>query len=70
MNADTLVLRKEGHWFVVGAPPERSARQALVLSLLEHAEQRAFDIELGEVDRLALDLGWQVDWRRGYLGAA
>ena len=70
MHADTMVLRKDGHWFVVGAPPDRESRLSLVLSLLEHAEHRVFEVELREVDRLAADLGWTLDFRRGFLGAA
>ena len=70
MASETLVLRKQDHWFVIGVPPERDRRQAIILSLLEHAEQRSFDVELRDVDNLAKELGWTLDCRRGFLGAA
>ncbi len=69
--ADTIVMRKDAHWFIVGAPPERAAQRALVLSLLEYAEQRSFDVaDLADVDDLAKGLGWTLDWRRGFIRAA
>ena len=68
--ADTIVLRKKSLWFVVSAPAERDARSALVLSLLEHAESRSFDVDLGEVEPLAKNLGWTLDTCRGFISAA
>ena len=69
--ADTLVLRKKTLWFVLSAPAERDARNALVLSLLEHAENRSFDVaDPADVEPLARDLGWTLDTRRGFIGAA
>lgn len=68
--SDTIVLRKKAHWFIVGAPNERDARSALVLSLLEYAEKRSFDVALDDVESLARDLGWTLDQRRGFIGAA
>ena len=70
MQTDTLVLRKEGHWFVLGAPPERNRRQEMILSLLQVAESRSFDVDLDQVDDLARSLGWTTAIRRGNLGAA
>lgn len=68
--ADSLVLRKGAHWFVVDAAPGRNDRRAMVLSLIRHAEQRDFDIPLDQVEGLVRTLGWTLECRRGFLRAA
>ena len=60
MSGKTLVLRKAGHWYVVNSG--RGDERELLLALLEHAEQKVYDISPEEVHRLLAELGWKLEY--------
>lgn len=59
MNERTIVLRKGGHWYVVNSR-EGDEREVL-LTLLEHAENRRYAIDRDDVVRLIHELGWELE---------
>lgn len=59
MNERTIVLRKRGHWYVVNSR-SGDEREAL-LTLLEHAENRRYEIGRDDVIELIRELGWELE---------
>ncbi len=59
MSDKTMVLRKEGHWYVINS--QNGDEREILLTLLEYAEQRKYDIARGEVVDLIGQLGWQLE---------
>ena len=59
MNSKTIVLRKDDHWYVINslAGNERE----ILLTVLEYAERRSYNIRKDEVLALASQLGYEID---------
>ena len=60
MSGKTLVLRKAGHWYVMNSG--RGDERELLLALLEHAEQKVYNVCPEEVYCLLAKLGWKVEY--------
>ena len=57
---ETLVLRKDAHWFVLEAPA-RAERDQMVLDLLALAEARDFTgVPPSNIQPFAESLGWEL----------
>ena len=68
MREKTLVLRKNGHWYVMNS--SAGDEREIILALMEYSEQEHFDIEPEEVDSLMEQLGWRLEVYIAGLGAA
>ncbi len=68
MRDKTLVLRKEGHWYVLNS--RTGDEREIILTLMEYAEQQTYDISTGEVYALMDKLGWKLEVYIPGLGAA
>ena len=69
MNYDkTIVLRKNGHWYVLNS--RTGNEREIILALMEYAEQEHFEIEIDEVYSLMEQLGWKLEVYIPGLGAA
>lgn len=68
MHDKTIVLRKNGHWYVLNS--STGDEREIILALMEYAEQERFDIEPEEVYSLMEQLGWRLEVYIPGLGAA
>ena len=68
MREKTLVLRKNGHWYVLNS--NKGDEREILLALMEYAEEEHFDIEAGEVYSLMEQLGYRLEVYIPGLGAA
>ncbi len=68
MFEKTIVLRKNGHWYVLNS--RTGDEREIILALMEYAEQETYDIELAEVYSLMEQLGWKLEVYIPGLGAA
>ena len=68
MLEKTIVLRKNGHWYVINS--QAGDEKEILLALIEYSEQKKYDIEMTEVNELAEQLGWKVETFIPGLGAA
>ncbi len=64
----TIVLRKNGHWYVLNS--STGNEREIILALMEYAEQKQYEIELDEVYSLMEQLGWKLEVYIPGLGAA
>ncbi len=68
MNEKTIVLRKNGHWYVLNS--ETGDEKEIILALMEYAEKEQYGIEPNEVYSLMEQLGWKLEVYIPGLGAA
>ncbi len=68
MNEKTIVLRKNGHWYVLNS--ETGDEKEIILALMEYAEKEQYGIEANEVYSLMEQLGWKMEVYIPGLGAA
>ncbi len=68
MRDKTLVLRKQGHWYVLNS--RTGDEKEIILALMEYAEQRTYDISRDDVYALMDKLGWKLEVYIPGLGAA
>lgn len=68
MPDKTIVLRKNGHWYVLNSG--NGDEKEIILALLEYVEQQKYDISPREVDSLIDQLGWKLEVYIPGLGAA
>lgn len=68
MNEKTIVLRKNGHWYVLNS--ETGDEKEIILALMEYAEKEQYGIEANEVYSLMKQLGWKMEVYIPGLGAA
>ena len=68
MYDKTIVLRKNGHWYVLNS--RTGDEREIILALMEYAEQEKYDIQPGEVYDLMEQLGWKLEVYIPGLGAA
>ncbi len=68
MNDKTLVLRKQGHWYVLNS--RTGDEREILLALMEYAEQETYGVSLDEVYGLMERLGWRLETYIPGLGAA
>ena len=60
VESETLVLRKDAHWFVLEAPA-RAERGKMVLDLIALAEDRRFDdVPPADLQPFVASLGWEL----------
>lgn len=64
----TIVLRKNGHWYVLNS--RDGNEREIILALMEYAEQEHYDIQPEEVYALMDQLGWKLEVYIPGLGAA
>ena len=58
-ETETLVLRKDAHWFVLEAP-DRAKRGRMILDLIQWAENRLLgDMPSGDIQPFVEALGWE-----------
>ena len=58
MRDKTMVLRKNGHWYVLNSAS--GDEREIILALLEYSEQKRYDISREDVYRLMEKLGWRL----------
>ncbi len=68
MREKTIVLRKNGHWYVLNS--RNGDEKEIILALMEYAEEEQYDIEPREVYDLMEKLGWKMEVYIPGLGAA
>ncbi len=68
MNDKTLVLRKQGHWYVLNS--RTGDEREILLALMEYAEQETYGVSLDEVYGLMERLGGRLETYIPGLGAA
>jgi hypothetical protein len=68
MREKTMVLRKNGHWYVLNS--NSGDEREILLTLMEYAEQERYDISRDDVYKLMERLGWRLDVYIPGLGAA
>ncbi len=68
MCEKTIVLRKNGHWYVLNS--RTGDERAIILTLIEYAEQKKYDISIDDVHGLLNQLGWKMEVYIPGLGAA
>ena len=68
MRDKTIVLRKNGHWYVLNS--RTGDEREIILALMEYAEQEEYNINLCEVYELMEKLGWKMEVYIPGLGAA
>ncbi len=68
MREKTIVLRKNGHWYVLNS--QNGDEKEIILALMEYAEQEKYDIRPAEVYSLMEQLGWKLVVYIPGLGAA
>ncbi|MCC8108813.1 MAG: hypothetical protein LIQ30_07165 [Planctomycetes bacterium] len=68
MHEKTIVLRKNGHWYVLNS--RNGDEKEIILALMEYAEEERYDIEPQEVYDLMEKLGWKMEVYIPGLGAA
>ncbi|MCC8167278.1 MAG: hypothetical protein LIQ31_14335 [Planctomycetes bacterium] len=68
MREKTIVLRKNGHWYVLNS--RNGDEKEIILALMEYAEEEQYDIEPQEVYDLMEKLGWKMEVYIPGLGAA
>ena len=68
MRDKTMVLRKNGHWYVLTSAS--GDEREIILALLEYSEQERYDISRDDVYRLMERLGWRLEIYIPGLGAA
>ena len=68
MYDKTIVLRKNGHWYVINS--QTGDEREIILALMEFAEQEKYDISVDEVYSLMEQLGWKLEVYIPGLGAA
>ena len=68
MYDKTIVLRKNGHWYVLNS--SAGDEKEIILALMEYAEQEKYDISPCEVYSLMEKLGWKLEVYIPGLGAA
>lgn len=59
MEPKTLVLRKDRHWYVISSAD--GDEEKILLTLLEHAENRTYNVETDDVLQLIDHLGWRLE---------
>lgn len=60
VESETLVLRKDAHWFVLEAP-SRAERGRMILDLVAFAEARRFDdVPPSDIQPFVEALGWEL----------
>lgn len=59
MSAKTIVLRKDGHWYVISS--SEGDEREILLKLLEYAENRTYNIGRREVVDLIEKLGYTLE---------
>jgi hypothetical protein len=59
MGEKTIVLRKGEQWYVITS--HQGDEREILLTLLEYAEQRKYDIQRSEVLQLIDRLGWKLE---------
>ncbi|MBN1256564.1 MAG: hypothetical protein JXA52_02530 [Planctomycetes bacterium] len=59
MSDKTIVLKKDGHWYVINSA-EGDEREIL-LTIIEYAENRKYNITKNEVLALIEKLGYELD---------
>ena len=68
MREKTIVLRKNGHWYVLNS--QNGDEKEIILALMEYAEREKYDIRPAEVYSLMEQLGWKMEVYIPGLGAA
>lgn len=68
MREKTIVLRKNGHWYVLNS--HNGDEKEIILALMEYAEREKYDILPAEVYSLMEQLGWKMEVYIPGLGAA
>jgi hypothetical protein len=59
MEEKTIVLRKGAHWYILNS--SAGDEQEILLTLLEYAEQRTYNIDRADVLALIDRLGWSLE---------
>jgi hypothetical protein len=59
MREKTMVLRKNGHWYVLNS--RSGDEREILLALMEYAEQERYDISREDVYGLMEKLGWKLE---------
>ena len=68
MSDKTIVLRKQGHWYVLNS--RTGDEKEIILALMEYADQQKYDISHDDVYNLMDKLGWKLEVYIPGLGAA
>ncbi len=68
MHDKTIVLRKQGHWYVLNS--RTGDEKEIILALMEYADQQKYDISHDDVYNLMDKLGWKLEVYIPGLGAA
>ena len=68
MPDKTIVLRKQGHWYVLNS--RTGDEKEIILALMEYADQQKYDISHDDVYNLMDKLGWKLEVYIPGLGAA
>lgn len=58
-NERTVVLRKGAHWYVFTMGEDDM--EAMLLRLVEHAEETTYDVGSMQVTTFLEDLGWEIE---------
>jgi transcription antitermination factor NusG len=59
MTDKTIVLKKDGHWYVISS--STGDEREILLTILEYAENRKYNIAKSEVLSLIEKLGYELD---------
>ncbi|MFW5857217.1 MAG: hypothetical protein ACOCX4_05000 [Planctomycetota bacterium] len=59
MSDKTIVLKKDGHWYVINSAT--GDEREILLTILEYAENRRYNISKDEVLALVEKLGYELD---------
>ena len=64
MSEKTICLRKDGHWYVISSAA--GDEREILLTILEYAENRKYNIGKDEVLALLDQLGYELDVQQNY----
>lgn len=64
MSDKTIVLKKDGHWYIINSAS--GDEREILLTVLEYAENRKYNISKNEVLALIEKLGYEVDVHKNF----
>ena len=59
MSEKSIVLKKDGHWYIINS--STGDEKEILLTILEYAENKRYNINKSEVMNLIDKLGYEID---------
>lgn len=59
MSEKSIILKKDGHWYIINS--SAGDEKEILLTILEYAENKKYNINQNEVMSLIDKLGYEID---------